>query len=561
MNFMSCRCFSRYVRIVMLLLLAGSVSVSADDPASERPTAVVYLTQDANLPPQIGRKALGILKQAIESRTQWLVVGRNSEVEMGSARRLMKRSELLAEGRRYSADLAIAVHLYERQGNYRSIFSYATALGVSMDSSAIYSAPLVYWATTDTVIMRRQLEGLVDRLNPRSSGNCCFAEIRSIPDTTANTGEYRRVLIRVRDTERRGVPGADIHAHWVVDARRIVSTVVRSDHLGMARFDFDALPGESAVSLTDFLIDSVVCAELPYDPQWLLRDVDNAVAMMENGRADLDEEQDYESAITRLEAFLALEPGDVELYELVISTHDARDRRERAQHLLRRATAESDRRMMTGEVKRSERVGWSSGFWFSLEPWVLRGSTIEAEPVDCDTCSNQDFKEYQGNCHGLSITVTRRTGDKLWLTGSMAVYLSELTTRSYRAVSVTRKTTTLSLCASAIFPARLQGDLYAVGELGLRLNRTTSNDDEVFYWVDGKKASDISTSSTTYRDPEIGDGYFRPGIYAGGGLMFRVSPLAPLWWKFETGVALDLVEQNRFKAGLMCRAGVAFWWN
>ena len=524
---------------------------------------VLMVTRDGSTVPPGGRWTAAIVREVALQRHGWNIVGGSPPGEAVLTSHRPRRRDLVELGRLNAAEIAVGIHVYESQANRGSRTAFAIGYALGVDSAAYFAAPEVAWAVGDTIAMRRTLAGLVARLSPVPYSDCCFGEIRTTEEMLLDTTRMpnSQFLVKVRDAEGRGVAGATVSAHWVVDARREARTTKQCDGAGLAVFDFDSLPGEQAFSLTEFAIDTAWCQGLVYDRHWPFRGVDQAVAILANGEADLDEDRNYDSAKARLQRFIDLGPEDVEMYNLVVFTRDAVDRKHRAQLLLRRAISESERPHRPGIRPNTGDTGWSARISFSHAIDTERSGELTVEPVDCDTCSAIPLEETKRGGNGFTVSVIRRMSARFWLTAGGSIYYSKLYRKaSGRAKAHRLDVKTYSLEATATFPWELQGDFIAYGELGARVSSTRHGAPR-YYWADKTfYAEQPPEGEQLYLEPDPADERVRPGAFARAGFMFRVSAWIPLWWSLDFGYHVDRVESGRTQGTVMGRGGATYRW-
>jgi len=525
------------------------------------------MTYDSSIPQQVVQSVEKLIRRDLERRSDVVLVAEEYPLTAQFASQAPSRRSMIARGRQTRADYAADVRLTRVQLTLGSRFTLAQAWVVSPDSGAYVIVTETSWPPNDTLAMRRQMGLLMGRLIPPASDTYCYVELedQGVRRDSTYAVQEARIDLRVRTSRHALASHARIWGHWVINANAEAPETITTDASGVAHLSFEASRSARPIGDAIFVVDSVRCTGAVYDQQWPQREVDQAIALLEDARADLDEDQAYDRAIAKVQQFNALDERDVEWYPVLMTPLNAPDRRQQALNLLRRAQAEKRRSSasMAAERKREER--WAYGAWFGYDMLQPREGTFSAQPVGCDTCSDLVLSSENIRRADFGVLLRYRVFSHLWVStgGSWSYGRVQVATQ----VANTRTLSSTTFVASLWIPRALQSEALVYGEVGMRLTKRTE-EKGLRYWVQGKPYDEHwSVTWPIYNPPAPGEVFrepdpptgFRPGAEVACGVSLRLSDWSPIWAHTDLRGLFERTGNGRGSWRISLRFGASYW--
>lgn len=543
---------------LLALVLAGTARPASAQPDSGSPRVSLALTYDASVSRQSVLVIEDLFRRYLTGRNDYRVVHDSEPFSARLSPQAISRRDLVLRQRRRGTEYAADIRVSEAQLPTGGRYTVARAWLASADSAQYAVVSEAWWVPGDTLTMRRQIALLLDRLVPVVGKRVCYVQVtdqRVRRDPATSVVREATVDLSARMDGREPAAGARIWGHWLVNTVPESTETVLADGLGAARVRYDGGQPPRSVAEVSFAVDSASCAGALFDQQHPQREVDRALALLENARADLDEDRDYEGAIAKAQRFAELSEEDIEWYGVLTTPLDAPDRREQAAHLLRRARTERDYKRLepAAHSRLSERFRY--GVWFGYDlvgPW---GTDRRADPVGCgDTCDALALSARYDRRADLGGFAQFRAFSRVWVGASGSFGYGRIGRTAVGTDVFASSSTTIA--ASVWVPHELRNETDLYGELGLRLTRHSEGSARR-YWVDGQPGSGPPGQVPYWREREPSRG-FRPGVELGVGVSVRMSDWQPMRLDVDLRGICDTIGEDLRWWRAQARVGLSF---
>ncbi len=528
---------SRLLRFFFPLLFAA-VSTAA----GSGPVVSLYLTADPSIPQQVARLIRAEVVRLTGGELAWNLAADSRPPEVSFTGKPALRSEVAARGAEAGAEIAINIRFHEAQRSRTDRLAFAHAWVVSVDSAAYFSVAETAWSTFDTTAMRRRLGMMLRRLLPYERESGCFAVVSDVHRPRSETGQYLEAGARISvfTTDNVSAPGVSVRGHWTVNYRMKVPFQFTTGPDGADSIGYTPPDTLFVNDIATPTVDWVDCPDGVFDQQWPQRQVDRAVAILENARADLDEDSDYDSAIERARRFLDIRREVVHWYDLAMTSPLAVDRKVQARYILRRAEAEKER----SQARRSgaavrDANDWMFGLGAGYYSEIFAAGSVTAEAVNCEDCEDETIRRSGATGVGLRTWVRRRVLERLWTGVSFDLWRMKVKS-SLGGQARNRIVTHMAVGSDVWVPLLREREFLLYVSAGPRFNWYSTSDTDVF-WSRGAPKFDPGTDPA-FKEP-VFEGIY-PGLGTGIGLVSRATDWMPIWWSLDFGLNIDRAPGN-----------------
>jgi len=551
----------------MRVPLCASLAVlclSTAGAAVTQPSVWLLVTHDASVSQHLAEEVEYAIRERVPGRGDWRPA---AEIGARETLHLSSRRDLIAAGRRTGASYAAEIRLARAQATLGMPWIDAQAWVVAADSGTWAVVTGGAWSAGDSSAMARHIDLLLARLVPPTYRAACYAELADPRVVRDSLGVIREATVDVHLYAKPDQPvhSAAVTGYWRVNGRPgAAERLPAPDGVAHARLDVSTwLAADTSghpVADAGFVVTSAECPGATYDSQWPQREVDRMVALLENARADLDEDLAYDLAIARAQQFLTIREGDLARYEVLMSPPGAPNRRQQAVSLLRRAQRERVRLGPLPARTRSDGGQWIIAAAFGYDVLPPREGSTSAAPVRCDTCGALRLATANSRRLELGLLVRRHIAGAVWLGTGLAWSYGRITVSGHGKDA--RNVSLIAVTSSLWVPRKLAGDLVVYGELGGQLARrseTTGNR----YWTDTRPVETPPASGPYWREPRE-DMSLQPGVVLAFGAVARLSDWTPAWGYADLSLAIDRLRAadvggSRFGWRIAARAGVSLW--
>ncbi len=541
--------------IALVLFAQGTFG----QPAPRQPRVSLALTYDLSIAHQSVLTIESMFREHLAHRSDFVPVLDEEPLTAHLTEKAESRRELVLRGRQRQSQYAAYIHLSKVQPSVGIPYAKAFAWVASPDSGAYVLVTEAWWAPDDTLTMRRRIRLFLDRLIPSRARRSCYVQQsdEGVQRDVSTSGVLEAVTeLRVRTSSHEPGAHARVWGHWQVNAVPEVTEAVMTDERGTARVRYDASRSRRAAGDVWFVVDSAWCAGALFDQQYPQREVDRAIALLENARAELDEEKNYDEAIQEARRFAALTEEDVEWYGMLMTPFDAPDRRQQAVNILRRAQAERDYERLSHHTvpQADERVSFEAWFGYDVLPPSEGDRSADPDPVRCDTCGVLSLPSDCARRVDMGLSVRLRVISRLW-TGVSGSWSYGLIRRNLREPEdFTASTSTLS--ASLRIPYELRSGLSFYGETGARF---TERSERIArrYWAQGSAQVNPPAQGPYWIEREAPGG-FHPGVECALGLSLRLHDWEPTWLHTDLRAIYDDIGDHRNSWRVQMRLGVSY---
>jgi hypothetical protein len=529
--------------------VSRNVVVGSSSPIAV-PTVSIQLTYDASLTPVNVQSIVYDLQVEFARRRDWKCLTPIADMKPLLTAHAGSRRAILDRLTSSAADYAATIRLTKQQSAFARPWVEAQAWVASADSMAYIVVTGAEWSPDDTLAQTRYLKLFVDRLIPLSRTNLCFCELVDVDVHRNDIGAVSSVEtdIHVVGEGQTSVVDALVYGHWSVNgvAGTMEKNVTNEQGVATVRFT----PGENDPNIGDaiFVVDSAECPDAMYDPQWPQREVDGALSILENARADLDEDNDYRSSMNRIRRFLAIREGDLVRYAALMNPAAAPNRRQQAELILRRARGEQGRQRVLETNIRLRRDNWALVNWFGYDILSARQTgepkiTQIAGPENGVASVSTDFG--YGARLDFGLMLRRRVVSSVWVSGNAALSLGEMRIVALNDVDVDRADA-VSFGAGIYLDHNIKRSLWLFVESGFRYTqrfidlRQYLANGRLQYTRDGA----VATGAPAYV-VDFGEGRFDPGFMFALGCAVRMSDFSPTWGFTNIKTTVDRFGDNR----------------
>ena len=523
--------------------------------ACPKPSVSIRVTADHNLSRLRAARILAFVRAQIDSVDAWTLVGNGENLVADAFPPEGTRAALHDQARNSGSDFAARVVLSKQQASYGRPWLHAYAEVVEAVSGNYVVVADAAWFPDDTSAMHRGVQALLHRLVPLPNVPVCYFE--SLATETVRNGARDVVRakggVRVMGREQKPVAGASIFGHWAINGSSGPPRTGRSDQTGHLEVAFERPVDDPGAGVMSFAVDSISCPAARFVPDWPQREMDQALAILENARANLDENADHRGAMEGATRFLALDESNVAWYAALINPPNAPNRRQQAELILRRARA-TERYASTAAN--------STQPWTELDPWtVVLGFGSDLLPPDegdayafpqsdvagAPDTLHQDLRRWVTAAVGVRRHLARGVGIGAAL--SMArneVTVPDSTARLVRDANITALTLTTWVAKP------LTHAVTARGAIGIRFARRNVSGDGL-YLLDGSLTG-VPGSGPIVDDL---DGASYTGMLANVGLSLRTGDFSPIWIEGDLSFLADRLPNGYWTTRIAMSAGLA----
>ncbi len=546
-------------RISLALIVSLTLGVVGINPQSvlavtQKPTVALQITYDPTVGQTRAEATSSLIGDLARNRADWTLVRPVTGMAPAITARSTDRRSLVAWTRAEGAEYGAYIRISKQQSIYSSPWIAVEALTVSADSGLFVSITEAAWAPEDTLARRRQVELLLNRLVPLAFESICYYELVDAEAKRDDTGAITRAGTGLRVLGRGQEPVADarIRGHWMINANWRIDESVTTDELGETRVHFVADSTGEPVGNADFTVDTVHCPNATYDPQWPQREMAEALAVLENARADLDEDGNYDDAIDRTQRFLTYDESNIAWFAPLMYPINAPNRRQQAELILRRARAERTRVEGRTGIPTIYRPNWMYRLWGAIG---LRENEEEFSANSSDGTVSQPIGVDNGVPFGLGIDVRRRLVNNFWIGGGGSWEASRLTVSTGSASHKSQ----LRLWVLSAAMRYMRGEanriaFYAEG--GLRANHRTVTGPT--YVANGRlydTQADAAATGGTVLQFDTESSEFYPGLTFAAGFGIPMADFDTVWANIDVSFNVDRLPSGRSNTLGMLRLG------
>jgi len=517
----------------------------------------VLVTQDGSIPQQVVRRIESAIVSQMARQDSWRPLLDEQPLQSRIFARLIPRQDMVRLGLESGADYVAQIRLSQTFLTVGHQWAKAQLWVVSPDSGSYVIVSEATWIPGDTLQMPTKLRLLLDRLVPPSYQSYCYTELHNQSVSRDNHDAVLKsvVDVHVRSNGSTPVSTAVVYGHWLVNGKPGEQERLQCDDTGVVRVKYVPPPDGRPVGDAVFVVDSVHCPGMTYDQQWPQRQVDQAVALLEDARADLDELSEYGGAVDKAERFLRLDETAVAMYEVLMNPVDAPGRRQQAMMILRRAQQEQRLAALIPLAQQEERKSWEFSAWYGGN-LSSADEHYELTVVDCDDCLPKQATVRFSRFVQIGLGVRYRITAVLWL-GSEFEVTTERAEVQVEASKNKRWSEYFVATPSARWNHVLRPGLRLHSLFGLRLAWLRERDDW-HYWFGTTFKRTKPETSPYWVEPELSG--LETGAMIAVGASFRVADWSPVWVDFDVAGYTQGSRAERAGKRVNIRAGLSGWY-